>query len=390
MDAENNATLQTLATGLMVVKKSGYLTVTTTVGTPSFNAYFDNLSILHRSGPLLQESDTYAFGGGIDALESRSFGRAENKYGYNGKEKQPDLGLEWLDYGARMYDAQVGRWGVVDPQADKYHPASPYCYVGDNPLKFIDPNGEEVYILYYTTGNGHGDKMFKSAAETRKNNIEGQKGFDAEKDKVIMIGIEDISDVQGMTQWAIDTYSEKYGKTAEVGVWSHAGWDGPIGSRETSKDAIETGSYQMSKEGWGKVNFNWKENGSTMGFYGCNTANDYSEQPKESPKTYTGSFARGLSGLDNFKGVEVSGQSSYSFPSFAANIRATSAARSSNMGYGWSNGDTYMVGGNSGEGWNSMWFTSGTYPRANYMNVYKNGKKVRSQFQPGTVVSAEK
>jgi hypothetical protein len=46
------------------------------VGTHSFNDYFDNLNILHRSGPLLQESDTYAFGGSIDALESRSFGRA--------------------------------------------------------------------------------------------------------------------------------------------------------------------------------------------------------------------------------------------------------------------------------------------------------------------------
>jgi RHS repeat-associated protein len=157
MDAENNATLQTLATGLMVVKKSGYLTVTTTVGTPSFNAYFDNLSILHRSGPLLQESDTYAFGGGIDALESRSFGRAENKYGYNGKEKQPDLGLEWLDYGARMYDAQVGRWGVVDPKADKYFNWTPYNYVANNPIKLIDPDGKEWVDakgnLIYKDGN---------------------------------------------------------------------------------------------------------------------------------------------------------------------------------------------------------------------------------------------
>ena len=144
MDAENNATLQTLATGLMVVKKSGYLTVTTTVGTPSFNAYFDNLSILHRSGPLLQESDTYAFGGGIDALESRSFGRAENKYGYNGKEKQPDLGLEWLDYGARMYDAQVGRWGCVDPLAEAYLSFGSYVYGVNNPIRYIDPNGMAV------------------------------------------------------------------------------------------------------------------------------------------------------------------------------------------------------------------------------------------------------
>jgi hypothetical protein len=74
----------------------GYYTNETDV-----TVYLDNIVINHRSGPLLQESDTYAFCGSIDALESRSFGRAENKYGYNGKEKQPDLVLEWLDYGER-------------------------------------------------------------------------------------------------------------------------------------------------------------------------------------------------------------------------------------------------------------------------------------------------
>jgi RHS repeat-associated protein len=109
--------------------------------------YLDDIVLSHRSGPLLQESDTYAFGGGIDALESRSFGRAENKYGFNGKEKQPDLGLEWLDYGARMYDAQVGRWHVVDPLAEKMGRWSPYNYCMDNPIRFIDPDGRDV--VYY-------------------------------------------------------------------------------------------------------------------------------------------------------------------------------------------------------------------------------------------------
>lgn len=65
-------------------------------------------------------------------------------YKYNGKELDRINGLDWYDYGARNYDAALGRWHVVDPLAEKYYNVSPYAYCGNNPVNRIDPNGMEM------------------------------------------------------------------------------------------------------------------------------------------------------------------------------------------------------------------------------------------------------
>ncbi len=79
--------------------------------------------------------------------DSKTFTRS-NAYLYNGKEEQPMPG-KWLDYGARFYDAQLGRWHSVDPLAEAFANQTPYNFTLNNPINSIDPNG-----LYTLTVNG--------------------------------------------------------------------------------------------------------------------------------------------------------------------------------------------------------------------------------------------
>jgi len=126
-----------------VVKQPGYVYVyISNDETTPLEVFFDDFNLTHAKGPVVQSQDYYPFG-----LTFNSYNRenaATQNYKYNGKEEQDDLGLDWLDYGARMYMPEIGRWGVLDPFSENYSDWSPYVYALDNPIRFIDPNGKEV------------------------------------------------------------------------------------------------------------------------------------------------------------------------------------------------------------------------------------------------------
>jgi RHS repeat-associated protein len=87
---------------------------------------------------------------GLDFMHQDLPANKKNDYLYNGKELQTDHGLDWYDYGARFYDAALGRFMSPDPHAEKYHHFNPYNYVLNNPVNMIDPDGKDcIFTIEY-------------------------------------------------------------------------------------------------------------------------------------------------------------------------------------------------------------------------------------------------
>lgn len=97
----------------------------------------NNRVVADEEGNIVQTTHYYPFG--MPFAESSSPDR--QPYKYNGKELLTDKGLNLYDYGARHYDATIGRWHTPDPMAEKYANCSPYVYCMNNPVENIDPMG---------------------------------------------------------------------------------------------------------------------------------------------------------------------------------------------------------------------------------------------------------
>jgi RHS repeat-associated protein len=247
--------------------------------------------VVDRSGSLggIRRHDFAPFGEELfagAAIRSASNGYSGDsvRQKFGSKERDNETGLDY--FGARYFGNTQGRFTSVDPfspivdlddendfvqylgQPQNWNR---YAYVWNNPLTFIDPDGEEVYVVTYTTGNTRGDDDFRRAAETRADEIRKKKGFDPTKDTVLLKGVRTKDDFRDVLK-AANALEKTYGKVEQVSLFAHAGPnDGPA-----FHAAHSTTPEFFTKSELAGLSVNWSGTADAR-FYGCRTSINFAQ-----------------------------------------------------------------------------------------------------------------
>jgi RHS repeat-associated protein len=166
----------------MYISKDGYME-TFVVNETSEDVWFDNMMVMSISSVIVQETHYDPWGLELTGLGFQYGGIKANKYLYQGKELMDDHNLNLYDFHARGYDPVIGRTLQIDPGSESYYPMSPYSWVMNNPLKFVDPTG--MFADFYDKDDNYlgndgvdDDKVYRSTSY----NIDFQTGENGKTD----------------------------------------------------------------------------------------------------------------------------------------------------------------------------------------------------------------
>jgi RHS repeat-associated protein len=117
----------------------------------------------------------------MSGISSKSAGSLKNKFKFNGKEEQRQefsdgSGLEWLDFGHRMYDNQISRFFTLDRMVDSFPSFSPYQYARNNPILYMDVIGDSAWSVT-REWNADDVKGFADYAQKKLNEMVNDKNI---------------------------------------------------------------------------------------------------------------------------------------------------------------------------------------------------------------------
>ncbi|MEO6718922.1 MAG: DUF6443 domain-containing protein [Ferruginibacter sp.] len=123
--------------------KNGYIFVYIS-NESNVDVFFDNLQVIHKPGPILEETHYYPFGLTMSGISSKAAGELQNKdKTFQGQKFDDDLGLNWVEFKYRNHDPQIGRFIEIDPLANEYVYNSTYAFSENKVTGHVELEGLE-------------------------------------------------------------------------------------------------------------------------------------------------------------------------------------------------------------------------------------------------------
>ncbi len=193
------------------------------------------------------------------------------KFGYNGKEHNEELGLDWIDFGWRNHDASLGRWMNIDNKAEKYYNYSPYLYTANNPIYYIDPDGQQI-IIHYGVGKNKKEHVYEYGGE-----YNGDNQYIKDVYAALNYIIDNDADVTGV----IEALSGD--ELGDVNLFDNTSENNPLIKDKTKKSYTKPKGFNT-----GKTETIWDSRQGTKftninGLFGFLTGNGYTEEGQVSP-----------------------------------------------------------------------------------------------------------
>jgi len=169
VQVEPGASKQALVAPLQTIAKNGYLFVYVSNESPQ-DVYFDDLTITHTTGPLMQEQSYYPYGLEMQGLSDKAMMKTAVSYKYNaGSELEEEDGIGYYNTFFRKYDAQIGRFTGVDILSEQNFGMTPFQFGNNNPALLNDPSGALADLFEILKGlwdSPHGGQWSSSDVNT--------------------------------------------------------------------------------------------------------------------------------------------------------------------------------------------------------------------------------
>jgi RHS repeat-associated protein len=311
----------------------------------------------------MQETHYYPFGMALGGQSYQNpLQNTLNRFLYNGKELQGELGLQWYEYGFRMYDPVLGRFPSVDPAAERYSSISPYAYCANNPIIYIDPTG-----MYIEEGS-------QKEWDRQKGNVTSQRDY-------LQNRVDKLTAKAEAKGWSSEKLASRIGdKTERIGSLNTS--LGTMGTLESSSQGYSLSNTAAGENGG--VTLNTGTNTIDIKFGSSNTGNFVHEV------THAGQFETGNMAFDSKSGMtlaqdihdEVSAyKAQYAYdPSTVSGLTSTSYANSfgaitTSWVQGLAGGTLYAPGGTANTGIGPLNINS---TRTDFINAYPSNPAMKT------------